>query len=275
MAMKIWHQSFTTLARVPKYVESLKAHVRQVVRPDTEVEIHGSHAGTHGHKPSDGPSTDVGYAYFQSLHMHQFAYAAILAEERGFDAYAIATLPEPGLREIRSLVSIPVVGYGESAMLTACQLGLKFGVLLFIQEMIPQIETNVRMHGLQERFAGIRYVGFTSHDVLPNASLSQATLDTFYASARQLIADGADVIIPGEAPLSILLKQAGINRVDDVPIIDGISTTLKSAEIMVDLKRQLGITRSTRGYYQAVPPRERVKALASLYGIDKLFESDH
>jgi len=275
MSMRIWHQSFTTLARVPAYIESLKAHVRRVVRPDTEVEIHGSHPGTHGHKPGDGPSTDVGYAYLQALHMHQFAYAAILAEERGFDAYAVATLPEPGLREIRSLVTIPVVGYGESAMLTACQLGLKFGVLLFIKEMIPQIQMNIRLHGLQERFAGIRYVGFPSHDVLPNSSMPPDIREKFMLSARQLIDDGADVIIPGEAPLSVLLKKEGINRVDNVPILDGIATTLKSAEVMVDLKRQLGITRATQGYYQATPPRERIKELAELYGIARLFDTDH
>jgi Asp/Glu/hydantoin racemase len=275
MAMKIWHQSFTTLARVPAYVESLTAHVRKVVRPDTEVEIHGSHPGTHGHKPGDGPSTDVGYAYLQSLHMHQFAYAAILAEERGFDAYAIATLPEPGLREVRSLVSIPVVGYGEATMLTACQLGQKFGVLLFIKEMIPQIQTNVRTHGLQDRFAGARYVGFPSGDVIPHPRMPDDIKEKFYASARALIADGADVIIPGEAPLSVLLKKEGISRVDDVPILDGIACTLKQAEVLVDLKRQLGVTRSTHGYYQAMPPRERIKELAQLYGITKLFETDH
>ena len=275
MSVKIWHQSFTTLARVPAYIENLKAHVKKVTRPDTVVEIHGSHPGTHGHRPGDGPSTDIGYAYLQSLHMHQFAYAAILAEERGFDAYAIATLPEPGLREIRSLVNIPVVGYGESAMLTACQLGLKFGVLLFVQEMIPQIEMNVRNHGLSERFAGARYVGFSSYEALPNAEIAPETLDKFNASARALIAEGADVIIPGEAPLSILLKRAGISRVDDVPVIDGIATVLKSAEMMVDLRRQQGVTRSTRGYYQAMPPRHRIKELADLYGISHLFDTDH
>lgn len=107
--MKIWHQSFTTLARVPEYNEKLRAHIRKVVRPDTEVVVHGTHAGTHGHKPGDGPSTDVGYAYFQALHSHQFAYAAMLAEEQGFDGFAMATLPEPGIREMRSLVNLSLI----------------------------------------------------------------------------------------------------------------------------------------------------------------------
>jgi hypothetical protein len=31
MSMKIWHQSFTTLSRVPEYNENLRAHIRKVV----------------------------------------------------------------------------------------------------------------------------------------------------------------------------------------------------------------------------------------------------
>ncbi|NML47580.1 racemase [Ramlibacter sp. G-1-2-2] len=273
MAMKIWHQSFTTLARVPEYNEKLRAHIRKVVRPDTEVVVHGTHAGTHGHKKGDGPSTDVGYAYFQALHSHQFAYAAMLAEEGGSDGFAMATLPEPGIREMRSLVSIPVVGYGEASMTMALHLGQKFGVLLFIKEMISTIEANIRRMGLQDRCAGIRYVGFPSGAVLPTKQAPQEVLDIFHENARALIAEGADVIIPGEAPLSLLLHGAGIARVDDVPVIESVAAVLKTVETLVDMKRQLGTWRSTRGYWQAIPPRERVKELADLYGVSRLFSS--
>ncbi len=271
--MKIWHQSFTTLARVPEYNEKLRHHIRKVVRADTEVVVHGTHPGTHGHRKGDGPSTDVGFAYFQSLHSHQFAHAALQAEEKGYDAFALVTLPEPGIREIRSLVSIPVVGYGEASMSLATHLGQKFGVLLFIKEMIPMIAGNVERMGLTSRCAGIRYVGFPSTAVLPTKEAPAEVLEVFYENARKLIAEGADVIIPGEAPLSILLHQAGISRVDDVPVLDGVAATLKMAEVLVDLKQQMGTWRSTRGYHQAIPPRERVKELLELYGITQLFST--
>ena len=52
-----------------------------------------------------------------------------------------------------------------------------------------------------------------------------------------------------------------------------MAATLKTAEMLVDVKRQLGISRCTRGYYQAMPPRERVKELADLYGVSRLFSS--
>jgi Asp/Glu/hydantoin racemase len=271
--MKIWHQSFTTLGRVPEYNENLRAHIRKVVRPDTEVVVHGTHAGTHDHRPGAGPSTDVGYAYMQALHLHQFAYAAVLAEEQGYDAFALSTIPEPGIREIRSLVSIPVVGYGEAAMTLAMHLGQKFGVLLFIGEMIPMIEGNVARMGLTSRCAGIRYVGFPSSAVIPTREPPADVLKIFYETARRLIADGADVIIPGEAPMSLMLHRAGISRVDDVPVIESVSATLKTAEMLADIKRQLGTWRSTRGYYGALPPRDRVKELTELYGISRLFST--
>lgn len=270
MGTKIWHQSFTTLARLPGYDQALRAHIKKVTRPDTEVVMHGMHAETYN---VDYPGTDISFAYVQRMHMHQFAYAAIVAEEQGFDAYAMTTLPEPGLREIRSLVSIPVVAYGESAMLAACQLGLRFGVLLFIDGIIPQIQANVREHGLEGRCMGVRHVGFQFDDVLAAFDDPQPVIDRFFVAARRMIADGVDVIIPGEAPMNVFLQRNGVNRVDDVPILDGVATTMKAAEMMVDMRRQLGIWRSTRGYYQALPPRARIKEIAEFYGIAKLFEA--
>jgi allantoin racemase len=266
LGMRIWHQSFAHLGRLPGYERVLKEHIGRVTRPGTEVVMHGMHPQTY---VTDYPGHDIGYAYIQFLHAHQFARAAMQAQDEGYDAYALTTLPEPGLRHIRSLVSIPVVAYGESAMFTACQLGLKFGVLLFIEPMIPQIETNVREHGLESRCAGIRYVGFSFDDVLANFDNPGAVVDRFKAAARSLIAAGADIIIPGEAPLNLLLQRAGVSRVDDVPVVDGVATTMMQAEYMVDLRRNLNISRSTRGYYQAPPPRGRLDEIIALYGLDR------
>src|SRR5450759_342126 len=104
------------------------------------------------------------------------------------------SLPEPALRETRSLVDIPVVAYGESSMLTATMLGERMGVLLFIEGMAPQIEANARRVGFTGRFGGARYVGFGFDDVLAGFGNSAALLEKFYAAARAMIRDGVDVI---------------------------------------------------------------------------------
>src|SRR5215213_4822694 len=104
------------------------------------------------------------------------------------------TLPEPSIQECRSLVDIPVVGYGESAMTVAGLLGQRIGILAFIREMLPTLDRNVARIGLASRYAGARHVGFGFDDVLAAYGADPAPLlERFRAAARELIAQGADV----------------------------------------------------------------------------------
>jgi Asp/Glu/hydantoin racemase len=263
MSIRIWHQSFTVLSDLGAYDAALKAHFKRVARPDTEVVMHGMRPGTY---PSNYPGTDIRYAAVQHLHSLQFVEAGVTAEREGFDAYAISTLPDPALREIRSLLRIPVVGYGESAMLTSCLLGSRFAVMVFISELTDLIAENARRYGLAERFAGASDVGFRFPDVLKAFAEPAPLIERFRAAARQRIAAGAEVIIPGEAPLCVLLASQGVSDVDGVPVLDSLSCWVKHAEMLVDLKRQSGVERCQRGYFNEPPPRERVDQLMLFYG---------
>jgi allantoin racemase len=267
MAMRIWHQSFTVLEQLPAYAARLQEHFRKVARPDTEVVMHGMHAKTYR---TNYPGTDIKHNYMQYLHGQQFVLGGIAAEEAGFDAYAIMTIPEPALRETRSIIDIPVVGYGESSMLVARMLGERMGALIFIEGMTPIIEENAKRVGLESKFAGARFVGFTFNDVLQAYEEPSSLLERFHTAARAMIAEGVDVIIPGEAPLCALLMKHGVTRVDEVPIVDALGATIKMAEAMVDLKRSSGLAPARRGYFTDKPPRERVKELIELYGMNPL-----
>src|SRR3954463_14553536 len=108
--MRIWHQSLTVLADIPEYGARMERHIRSVVRPDTEVVLHGLLPGTY---PADYPGDDIAYAFLFAMHSLQFPLQALNAEQAGFDAFAVCTLPDPMLRETRTLVGIPVVGAGE------------------------------------------------------------------------------------------------------------------------------------------------------------------
>ena len=268
MAMRIWHHSFTVLESLPAYAERLQEHFRHVARPDTEVVLHGMHPDTY---KTNYPGIDIRHNYFQILLGQQFVLGGIAAEEAGFDAYAIMSIPEPMLRETRSVVDIPVVGYGESAMLTGCMLGERMGVLLFIKEMQPIIQQNAERVGLASKFGGTRFVGFTFNDVLKAYEQPQSLLAKFHDSARALIREGIDVIIPGEAPLCALLMKHGVHRVDNVPVVDALGATIKMAETMVDLRRSSGLAPARSGYFTDKPPRERVKELIELCGMNPLY----
>jgi Asp/Glu/hydantoin racemase len=263
MAMKIWHQSFTVLSDLGAYDDALKAHFKRVARADTEVVMHGMRPGTYR---SNYPGNDIRHAGLQHLHSTQFIEAGLTAERDGFDAYAISTLPDPALREIRGMLRIPVVGYGESAMLTSCLLGARFAVMVFIHELVDLIAENAVKYGLGGRFAGATDVGFRFNDVLEGFSSPAPLIDRFREAARRRIAHGAEVIIPGEAPLCVLLASQGISSVDGVPVLDSLSCWVKHAEMLVDLKRQSGVERCQRGYFNEPPARERIDELMAFYG---------
>lgn len=265
--MRIWHQSFTVLEDLPDYRAAMQAHIRKVVRPDTEVAMHGQIEGTY---TSNYPGTDLAYGALYAMHGMQWLVHAIRAQQAGCDAFAMATLPNPLIREIRSVIDMPVVGYGEASFHLACMLGQRFGLLVFIDRMIPLFREQIEAYGLATRCAGVAPVGFTFQDVLPAFQDPAPLIRRFEDSARALIRAGADVIVPGEMPLNVLLATHGINRVDDVPVVDGLAVTMKMAELFVDLKQTVGLWQTRHGWHGARPDPGRLQEMFAFYGLDRL-----
>ncbi|MBS0242100.1 MAG: racemase [Proteobacteria bacterium] len=269
MGMRIWHQSFTELERLPAYAEALKGHAARILRADTEVVWHGQLPGTY---PSDYPGDDIGYGPLFAMHGLQWIAACRAAEAQGFDAFAMCTLPNPALRECKAIADIPVIGLGEATFLMASMLGHRFGVMMFIERMVPLYQEQIAAYGLKDRCAVVRGAqGIGFQDVLGGYSDPKPAIAKFEAAARAMIReDGADVIIPGEVPLSLLLAANGVSRVDDVPVMDTLACCLKMAEMMVDLKRMTGIAHSRHGFFNAAKSRARMDEVAAFYGLDKL-----
>jgi allantoin racemase len=176
-------------------------------------------------------------------------------------------LPEPGLREIRALVSIPVVGYGECAAWAAAVDGRKFGALVFIPELAELYRDNVQRHGLGEHFVGANDVGFRFNDVLAAFESPGPLIDRFKAATRQLIAKGAEAIVPGEAPLNVLLSMNGVTEVDGVEIVDSLGAWVRAAEAAVDAKRA-GKSPAGTGYFGAVPDPVRRDEILDFYRLN-------
>ena len=268
MPMRIWHQSFTVLEDLPAYAEAMKAHAAKILRPDTEVVWHGQLKGTY---PSNYPGDDIGYGYTYGMHGNQWIAAGRAAQAQKFDAYAMCTLPNPMLREVRALIDIPAIGLGETTFHMATMLGRRFGVLLFIDRMIPLYREQIVGYGLASRCAAVRASGIHFQEVLAGYKDPRPVIEKFHVAARAMIRDdGADVLIPGEVPLSMLLARNGVTRVDDVPVMDTLACALKMSELMVDLQRATGIRHSRHGFFNSVSSPERVAQVQEFYGVDKL-----
>ena len=76
---------------------------------------------------------------------------ALRAEKEGYDVFALGSVQDPVIEEARSLLDIPVVGYGESAMHFACLLGSRFVIIAFGERFDQMLDERVKRLGLAER----------------------------------------------------------------------------------------------------------------------------
>lgn len=269
--MRIWHQSFTVLQDLPAYVDVLKQRIGEVVRPDTEVVLHGQIPGTYS---SDYPGTDLAYGVLYWMHGLQWLAAAREAEKQGFDAMVLASIAGPMAQEIRTIVDIPVVGYGEAAFNLAGVYGRRAGMLFFIRERLDFWPEQLKAWGLGDRFAGIEHAGVTFHDVLAGhmdpAKRDGVVVRIVEAGEKLVRETGADVIVPGELPLNLLLAAAGVQNIAGATVIDGLATVFKFAELLVDLKRLSGMKPSRHGFYHAAPDPKRFEQVLQFYGMQDL-----
>jgi allantoin racemase len=261
--MRIWHQSFTVLDDVPHYRDALARHLQAQVQSGTKVDLHGMRPGTY---PSDYPGTHIGYAYLAGLHREQFVHAALRAQDEGYDAFFIATIPDTAYEEVRTLVDIPVVTFGQTSVLAAAQLGDCVGIVNFIAALEPQLRRNLRNYRLDALVGPIVQVEAEFHDVMAAYAAPEPLLEAFERAARRAIAAGANVIVPGEAPLNVFLADQGVSRVDDVPVLDSIGTCVRTAELRAAQYAATGLKPSRVGFYGAQPPRDLVDAARSFYG---------
>ncbi len=271
MSLRIWHQSFTVLGDVPVYREALAQRVSEIVRPGTIVDLHGQIPGTF---PADYPGTDLAYNFLYWLHGIQWVAAAREAERQGYDAMVLASMSDPMLREIRTIVDIPVVGYGESVFNYAGYYGRRIGMLVFIAERKESWPERIRQWGMQERFAGVMPAGVTFKEVVAAYSdpvRCKAVLATVAESAERLIREtGADLILPAEMPLNLLLAREKVSSLGSATVLDGLATCLSAAESVADLQKSSGMSPSARGFFNVRPDKARVQQALEFYGLADL-----
>ena len=260
--IRIWHQSFTVLSDLPDYAATLARHAARVVRPDTEVVLHGMRPGTY---PSDYPGDHIRYSYLQRRHAQQFIDAALRAQDEGYDAFFISTIPDVAFEDIRTLLDIPVVAFGQSSLLVAATLAPKVGVINFIEALGPQLRRNAVTYGLGDLLGPVIQLEAGFHDVAAGYREPGPLLDAFNRAARKAIAAGALALIPGEAPLNVFLADQGIREVDGIPVIDSLGAGLAFAELRVTLARATGLGPARGGLYYDRPPAALVAAVHDFY----------
>ncbi|MFF2652691.1 aspartate/glutamate racemase family protein [Streptomyces sp. NPDC058045] len=263
MTKRIWFQKHTVEGRLPLLDTWYREHLKQLVGSDTEVDIHTLPRAAY---PAAIPEGVVRFGAVETFFSTYFSRQALAAEAQGYDAFVIATSQDPGLREARTLAGIPVLGYGETAYHFAAMSGQRFAVVGFIPELAEPLRENITASGLAHRFVGFEYLA-DGAAVVGEALTGDP--DRFRAaftdSARQAIARGAQLLIPGEGLPNEILWHEGVTEIDGVPIVDADGLLVKAAELMIDLTRTGVFGRSTTGYWFRRPDPSFIDHLSGVF----------
>jgi allantoin racemase len=222
--------------------ETAAAEGRRVASPGTEIV----------------PVTaDFGAAIVATRTEHAIAeHAAVELAARhaaGCDAVVIAVSYDTGLKALREMLPVPVVGMTEAALLTACMLGGKIGLIGFGRRVWPIYRELVEGYGLGGRIAGSRVLENTSAYKPGDYTALDAEL---VATAQGLVEqDGAESII-----LLGAVMAGASRRVEarvPVPVLDGMRCAIPQAEVLV----RIGARKPTTGSY-ALPVERAVSGLS-------------
>jgi Asp/Glu/hydantoin racemase len=201
--------------------ELIAAEARRAAAPGTEITM---------------LTAPFGVAYietrFEAL-IGAYAVANLVAEHaQGHDALIVAAFGDPGVPGIREVLDVPVVGMTEAALASVSLLGHRFSIVAISRRITAWYRECVEHAGLIGRLASIRSLDQPLRDI-------GAVQADHAARLRELCAlvvdqDGADAIILAGAPLAGLAR--GISGQIPVPVVDGVSSAVKHAETLVNLK---------------------------------------
>lgn len=216
-------------------------------KKDTELTLRFPSQGIIDHSRSESNSP----SYFNP----DFLFHGVLqADREGFDAALIACFHDaPTLKEARPLVGIPVVGIAESSLLMATLTGRKFGFLgVMADPDHPDLERKngmvrwIAQYDLNKNYVGDKSGCASGAEMVAAHTDSQEVIERVKKAARELIADGAELILTAGGELSPVLQLApgaekeypdGLTEVDGVPIMNSLGNALKMAEMLVESKQ--------------------------------------
>ncbi|MBB5753957.1 aspartate/glutamate racemase family protein [Prosthecomicrobium pneumaticum] len=201
----------------------------------------------------DGPAS-IESEYEIAMSVPGTIVKAIEAEREGADAIVIDCMGDPGLRAVREVVSIPVLGPAETAMHVAAMLGHRFSVVTVMRRLRAQFENEAAVYGLSGKMASVRHVDIPVLELEKDLVVTQARLVEQAVLAVEV--DGAEALIFG---CTGLLGCAGAVRAGllaqgiDIPVIDPIPTAVSVACALV----HVGLSQS-RLTYPPPPVKEMV-----------------
>ena len=198
---------------------------------------------------ANGPAS-IECEYDELLAGPETILRALKAEREGADAIVINCMGDPALDAVREVVSVPVIGCGQTAMHYAAMLGHKFSVLPTLERRKFAYPAYANKYGLLSKLASVRPTGIPVREIDTDPKCFESILACALAAIEE---DGADAIVFGcthfrlDKELTQALSEKGL----DVPVINPLPLAILAAANIATLN----LCHSKMSY--PVPPQKQ------------------
>lgn len=185
-----------------------------------------------------------GTPYDRGLAALGYLDCGIAAAAAGYAGLFINTFGDYGINELRSAVSIPVVGAGEAAMAMASTLGRRFAIVTIWPTTLRFIfDERLASTGMANRCTEVISVlaaeemkgrGDANDPVAQMRAGKAAVIDRIVTAAEGALSRGADTIVLGCTCMAPIASQIAARL--PVPVVDPMTAGYKFTEAMVSLK---------------------------------------
>lgn len=172
-----------------------------------------------------------------------------------YDALVIGCFGDPGLRPLRELLDVPVIGPAEATFYTAAQLSHTFGWLTILDALVSMSTEQAEEYGLADRCVSVRAVDAPVESIDHE---SDELVERMVAEGTAAVEeDGAQALFPGCMSLSFAQRHDEIEERIGVPFLDPATIALEQAASWA----RHGITQSSKTY-----PEPKFEKLSGLLG---------
>jgi len=207
------------------------------------------------------------YKYMNALNDMETLYGYMELDKTGkYDAIFGMCFFDPMMREARQVLDVPFIGPGEVTMRLAAMMGRKFGVVSIGDRVNWNIEDLIEKYHLDSYSVGVRGLPVSIEDQVKAITDARENIDGFIKVSKELVAAGAEVIIPGCMIMDPALRLApgcekeypnGLHEVDGVPIMNVIALSIKVAEAFASMKKAGLPWISRKLYYNSAEGNEK------------------
>ena len=202
------------------------------------------------------PGTEIGFAVIKATFFRRsnsqvnslsagplVAEVAVNAEADGYDAVVPFGTLDAGVELARNIVTIPIVGAGQSTLHLGAQLSNRMGIVAYEDKSIPFMRKQMHAWRVADSVVGVRGIGIPLPESTKNRDIMRGR---FLEVARSLITDcEAELIVPmGVTMVPVQYSPEEMTKELGVPVMDALKTSIQTSEIMV----RMGLTHSLRTY---------------------------